>query len=564
MRLLLVTEKSCPTESQRDGGARLVDSLQRCFGETIDILQFDIRSNGADESSAWRHIYPEVRADRFTRRIANSAFVADRVRAVAGDYTHVLFVHASMGFGLCDPPLQGVRTWLFPMFLSPSYIASGEVVPQEYRELERRTLNVMDRILTPSHLERQQIIDEYGVTADRVRVVPRGVERNFLAPSARSLQGAPQFCSVGSIKRQKNTLGLIRLFDTIRQHYPGAKLRIIGPIQDQAYAAEVRDEVCSRSLLDAVEFHGHTPPDRLALVLEDVHIHLSASCCETFGRAIFETLASGIPNIVPLHLNAAAEYLQGAPYIHFFRTPDEILPALEAILKNYEQLSELAMEVGGLYEDDSLRQILGAELRQAEILAVSDYDGTLYHRNDSEKTTCSVAAFRQYPKRVVCSARSVPDLMIALNALGISADYLVGWSGAVVADGAGKTLWISGFSADQVERVAMSLPVEAHQIVVEGTTVQFVVPHAVDLHELTGLRVERYQGVTFVGPWQNSKLRAVCRLLRHLEWRGRIRAFGDGPYDRELLTYFDGTWIGQVDPSRGCARQSLEISYEIE
>jgi hydroxymethylpyrimidine pyrophosphatase-like HAD family hydrolase len=55
--------------------------------------------------------------------------------------------------------------------------------------------------------------------------------------------------------------------------------------------------------------------------------------------------------------------------------------------------------------------------------------------------------------------------------------------------------------------------------------------------------MEIYQGMAFINDWQASKLQAVLRLLRHIDWHGQVRAFGDGPYDNELLTYFDGTLI---------------------
>jgi hypothetical protein len=117
MRLLVVTEKCGPEEVRRDGGARLVQSIQRTFGASASVMQFGDRS---DASARWHHRYPEGSSNRFLARLQKPPFIADRVRDVAGDFTHVVFVHVSMQFGFAERPLDGVTAWTFPMFLTPS------------------------------------------------------------------------------------------------------------------------------------------------------------------------------------------------------------------------------------------------------------------------------------------------------------------------------------------------------------------------------------------------------------------------------------------------------------
>lgn len=236
MRVLIVTEKCGAPVEQRDGGARLVESLARGFGGRADIMQFATEDDRETDNAKWCYRYPIAAPDRFSRRMANADFIADRVREVVSAYTHVIFVHVSMQFGFDARSAPSVRTWTFPMFLTPSYAAAGERVPESYTQMERQVLTTTDRILTPSHLERTQLLADYHVASDQVRVVPRGVNRLHVVPKRRAIDGPPRFCSVGSIKRQKNTIGLVRLFHAIRERYPKAHLRIIGPVQDRAPA----------------------------------------------------------------------------------------------------------------------------------------------------------------------------------------------------------------------------------------------------------------------------------------------------------------------------------------
>ncbi len=498
MRALVVTEKCSPELAQRDGGARLVASLLRNLDGMADVLQFDNEGppSAGGSAAACRHRYPASTGDRFERRISAADFVAARVREVAHRYTHVLFVHVSMQFGFARAPLSGPEAITFPMFLTPSYVVSGERVPSSYRDLERRVLASTDRVLTPSHLERRQLTAEYGVPEKRIRVIPRGFEGELLSHRARTFAGAPRFCSIGSIKRQKNTVGLIRLFHAARSRHPGARLRVVGPVQDVDYAREVSAEIARLELTGAVELVGHVPPDHLAAAIEDAHVNLSASHCETFGRAIFETLASGIPNIAPARGNAAAEYLDGAPYARFYDDTSEALASIDSVLADYGPLSAMAMEVRDMFDDAWLGRLLAEEIKETDILAVADLDA-IRVGDGPVRPGAWVEAFHQHPVRVVCSARGRPDLLVAMATAGVSAHFAIGPSVGTATGGQEKQA---------------------------------------------------------PAGWERSKLRSVVRLLRRIDWRGRVRVFGEGSCDPPLCAYFDGP-AGKAGPAAGRERR---------
>ncbi len=555
MRLLVVTEKCGPEEARRDGGARLVQSIQRTFGASASVMQFGGRS---DASARWHNHYPEGSSNRFLARLQNGPFIADRVREVAQDFTHVVFVHVSMQFGFVEAPLDGVTSWTFPMFLTPSYRASGETVPEEYTRAERRVLAVASHVLTPGHLERRQLVEFYGVPEDRIRVVPRGVDRRCVSPRVRELDGPPRLCSIGSIKPQKNTLGLLHLLHAVRKRRPGATLRVIGPVQDEAYAARVRRAVERLGLGDAVRMSGYVPPEDLAAATRDAHLHVSAASCETFGRAIFETLAGGMPNVARATGNAAAEYLRHVPYARFVDDVEEAAAAVDELLENLPAWSAMAREIGELYDDRSLSARLAAELAEAPVVAVSDYDGTLFHKNDPERTRRCIERFRVYPHRIVCSARPLEQVVSALHAHGIRADGIVAYGGGVVADGSGRVLWTTPMDAGLRERLHAVHPA-ARDVRWGGQLLQVAAAGSGACATIPGARTEVYQGTVYAGPWAASKLRAVLRLLAHLGIEARVRAFGDGPYDEELLAYYDGTRIHPT-PGPFTTRRALELA----
>ena len=561
MRLLLVTEKSAAPPDQRDGGARLVSSLRRHLTVALDVLQLDPHEEqGPNEPGLrWRVAYPPGSPDRFERRLQHAGFVAEHLRARCSQgYDKVILVHTSLAFGLPKGGLPGVETLLLPMFLTPSYHASGENVSAAYTAAECRALSRVDRIITPSHLERRQLVVEYGVDPGRVRVVPRGVDLSLLEPRARVLSGPLALCSVGSIKPQKDTLGLVRMFAAIREIWPEATLRIVGPPQDRSYARRVHTEIERLGLREAVELFGYVLPDRLAEVLRNQHLHLSASACETFGRAIFETLASGLPNLARAGLNAAMEHLADEPCARFFENTDQAIMALDELVRDYPQRSASACRVGRRFDDAYLGSLLAAEVQEATIAGITDYDGTLFHKTDAGRTHRCIDAFSRFPLRVICSARPLNDLVEYCAALRVDPHYFVALSGSIVANAEGEVLRVRAFKEAELAVLRTALPLGFDEICHGTEVLQFHV-HGPLRKEPPGCRVEQYQGESFLIPRSSSKLAATIWLLRHIDWRGRVRCFGDGPADLNMITFFDGLWLCPTPRKDASVREAIVI-----
>ncbi|MFK7974033.1 MAG: glycosyltransferase [Rickettsiaceae bacterium] len=536
MKILLVTEKYNPDEIQRDGGARLVETLKRSLGEKLSIMQFD--GNKHHTKNRWSFKYPINLENRFERRIANAEFIAKQVKFVVSDFTHVIFVHVSMQFQclLAD----NIETWTFPMFLTPSYKFSGEMVPPEYTKMEKIALSYTKNILTPSYFEKKQLQEYYHIPENKIHVIPRGVDRNFFKPVSRDFnKNKPLiFCSVGSIKPQKNTLELVDLFSSIKNAYPESQLRIIGPIQNQPYYKQVKDKISSLRLAESIELIGYVSPEKLSDIIADCHIHISTSNCETFGRSIFETLASGIPNIARLENNAAYDFLQNLPYIRFTSNNNEAMRAIDEILSYFSKLSLMASEIGTLYDDKRLEKPIVAKICNSDTLIVSDYDGTIFHKSCESRTADYIEKFKQFTPRVLCSARSTEDLLVEIKRYDFEVDWIISYSGAVTADGKGSILFINPLLEEEVKEIMNIVP-EYQKIIVNNQVIQISTSSTIN-NSIPGLNIETYHGVSFISNWKSSKLRAICKLLDHINWKGYIKALGDGKYDLEYLRYFDG------------------------
>jgi glycosyltransferase involved in cell wall biosynthesis/hydroxymethylpyrimidine pyrophosphatase-like HAD family hydrolase len=554
LKILLVTEKYNPQENQRDGGATLIKSLIRAFGESLTIMQFGSQPNA---SCKWNYSYPHSSNCRFEKRILNADYIGHKVSEVQNGFTHILFVHISMQFGALKYPINSeIMVWTFPMFLTPSYVASGEKVPDEYTSMERFSLTQTQNILTPSRLEKQQLLDFYNVPEEKIHVIPRGIDTTHIKTQVRQFNSLPIFCSIGSIKPQKNTLGLINLFSLLHQKYPEAKLRIIGPIQNDKYYRLVVEEVKNLGLSNYIEFTGFIDPQQITSVLKDCHLHLSVSTCETFGRSIFESLAAGLPNIAMKQENAAAEYLGHLPYARFVDNMKMMIAEVDYMLEKLEILSSLATEIGGIYNDTFLSQMMAAKIMKLPTIAISDFDGTLYHKDDVLKTTRSFKAFKNYTLKVICSARPLNDILKQLQKHELEVEWIIAYGGAIIAQGCGKVHYEIPLNHEDVDYLRRIYP-EANTYNHDKELLQFSISNSIP-NNVIGYRVEQYQQESFISNWKASKLHAVQKLLFHINWQGQVLVFGDGPYDNELLTYFDGI---KVTPFPTNNREKKEVIY---
>lgn len=533
-KFLIVTEKHEASAHLRDGGARVISSLLNILGEDADIIQFG-DTDGRVELR--RMAYPFEHTNRFRRRLLNADWIASQVSAAANGCTDVIFVHTSMLFGMTGEMLAGKKIWLMPMFLGTSYRLAGEDPPAEYLEAEKRCLRLAHRIITPSHFEKTQLVTHYEVDANKIKVIPRGVKQIPGIGTARKLSGRLNFCSVGSIKPQKNTLSVIRRFATISERHPGSHLLLVGPIQDAGYFKEVLEESSKLNLGDSVSYTGYVTPEEICGALADCHIHLSDTRCETFGRTIFETLAIGIPNLLPGHRAcAAAEHLQDKPYCRFYDDEASLLEGLSCLLDGYEQRSKAALEIGFIFDGERLDGLLHAELRNLPQLLITDFDGTLFHKHDPELTRMAIESAQAFPALAICSARNTEDLKKLLSGLSLKANWLIGASGAEIECVRKGMLHRECFTPEELELISSVSP-EARIIKSGDQPIQALT------HPMTapaGLRAETYAEGTYLCPQMASKLIGALRLIDMIGWKGRVSAWGDGPSDLPSLMFFDG------------------------
>lgn len=303
-RILLVTGKFPGVSLDIDGGSIMVSQLIEMFGRdyVLDIL-FTRTYNEKyktipNVNNVTFHPCKFRNDNKFVRRVLNTAWNKEIVAQLIDKYDKVIIIHVCKSFGLEElQDSQLEKIVLFSMFLTSSYIKSGEYVPKEYIQLERNVLPKIKLIVTPTYIEKDDLVNNYGICANRITVVPRAVNK-MIVNKARSHSMQNSILYIGSIKRQKNSEKAIELVFRLKEIGLDVKLYMVGSVQDKELFDRCKNMISVYNLQSNVFILGVMPQEELVKLMGKMDINISVSSMETFGRGVIEGLAAGLPTII--------------------------------------------------------------------------------------------------------------------------------------------------------------------------------------------------------------------------------------------------------------------------
>lgn len=158
----------------------------------------------------------------------------------------------------------------------------------------RRSAHRADRILTDSAFSKQEIIDVYGVSAERIDVIPLGVGRNFV-PDARQPR-EPVVLHVGDIHVRRNlVIVLDAVMDLANREAALKGLRLVLIGRDLGGLGSLQSRAASRG--QPAQLMHVANPDDAALVswYQRASVLAYPSRYEGFGLPVLEAMACGTP-----------------------------------------------------------------------------------------------------------------------------------------------------------------------------------------------------------------------------------------------------------------------------
>jgi D-inositol-3-phosphate glycosyltransferase len=179
---------------------------------------------------------------------------------------------------------------------------AAEVEPTLRIAEEDRIVGAADRIVAANVVERAHLVWYYGATAERVAVIPCGVDTDLFQPMARptakdllELGPEPLLLYVGRLDPIK---GLETLLQAMTRLDGSARLLIIGGDQDDpetGRASRLRERVAALGLAGRVRLLGAQPQRRLRLFYAAAEATVMPSYYESFGMVALEAMACGCP-----------------------------------------------------------------------------------------------------------------------------------------------------------------------------------------------------------------------------------------------------------------------------
>ncbi len=156
----------------------------------------------------------------------------------------------------------------------------------------------LDLIYVPSETYRVILLDR-GFPAEKLRIMPRGIDCEIFNPAKRDSHfwemfgsnGQVKFLYVGRISREKDLDVLVDAYLRLRQEHPDVLLSFVG---DGPYLTDLKKQLPKSSAI----FTGFLSGESLCRAYASADVFVFPSTTDTFGNVVLEAQASGLPAIV--------------------------------------------------------------------------------------------------------------------------------------------------------------------------------------------------------------------------------------------------------------------------
>ena len=229
-----------------------------------------------------------------TARLLASAFytrqLADRLKA---DAVHVFAEPYLIAAAAIDTQRQLITVTAHGTYLPRSAARRG--VGTLIRRIAARS-----RIACVSHYTEAQI---RAVWPDaHTVVIPNGVDNVRFGSIVHQASDRPTILCVGQMKARKGFHILIQAMSTVRESIPNAQAILIGSLNDSAYVDNLRAQIDTDNLTDAVQIRGRVSDAELLTWYARADLFAlpalnTGDKFEGFGLVYLEASAAGLPTI---------------------------------------------------------------------------------------------------------------------------------------------------------------------------------------------------------------------------------------------------------------------------
>lgn len=214
---------------------------------------------------------------------------------------------------------------------------------------KRWALRGADRIISISHYTKSRAVQENGIPAGRVRILPNCLDPVFDAPLLTEKRDeAISMLTVGRMSLAEQYKGhdyVIRAMPGLLEQSPGLVYNIVG---EGDWRPRLEALVEEMQVANSVRFHGFASEEELRRHYAQAMLYIMPSRAEGFGFVFLEAMAYGLP-VIGGNLDATREV---------------VVHGDTGYLVDPTSLDSIQQAVIRLIQDDSLRQRMGEAARQ--------------------------------------------------------------------------------------------------------------------------------------------------------------------------------------------------------
>jgi glycosyltransferase involved in cell wall biosynthesis len=206
-----------------------------------------------------------------------------------------------------------------------------------FRTMVPRSVRRAARVLAVSEWTKRDLIEHYGVPADKIVVTPNGVDPLF-RPEGSQGGGSPYALFVGTLQPRKDPLAAL---EAVALADADLRLVMVGP--DKGLGEEARQTASKLGLNGRVEFAGHVEKERLAELYRGAACLVFPSRYEGFGLPVVEAMASGTP-VVATRGGSIPEVAGDAAMLVEPGDPVALADGIERALADRERLVQAGLK----------------------------------------------------------------------------------------------------------------------------------------------------------------------------------------------------------------------------
>ncbi|GAA4738528.1 glycosyltransferase family 4 protein [Flavisolibacter ginsenosidimutans] len=209
-----------------------------------------------------------------------------------------------------------------------------------YKHYTPKFINKAKRVITVSEFSKQDIVQQYKVSEEKISVVHNGVKDIFApiyfdeqtAVKEKHTGGLEYFLYAGAIQPRKNLINLLKAFSVFKRRLQSSmKLVLAGRL------AWKNDEFLSLlktyKYKDDVVLTGYLEEGELAKLMASAYAFVYPSLFEGFGLPVMEAMKCGVP-VLTSKASSMEEISEGTAMVFDPQNVDEIADALMRIYKD--------------------------------------------------------------------------------------------------------------------------------------------------------------------------------------------------------------------------------------